>query len=248
MGNVGRWGNGFDLDCVEWAMKNNARHVFLGICLVLVWGPLSRANMVTVDITGHVTGSSFPTDIPISSAVTGSYTYSDVLSTPPFTIPGIGLGAIYSPVAFSLTFADGSTMTATDGTLNLARVFGFFDAYRVQSGASVSGTGVFAGMDYLGAVFERYDSSGTALDASSHYAGFPAVLNPTDVLSLFPMDVPPLPFPPDGSYLYCGALGSEYRLDFVVTDLSTVPIPGALVLGAIGLACAGWRLRRRGTL
>jgi hypothetical protein len=28
-------------------------------------------------------------------------------------------------------------------------------------------------------------------------------------------------------------------------DVSAVPVPGAVLLGAIGLSCAGWRLRRR---
>ena len=30
-------------------------------------------------------------------------------------------------------------------------------------------------------------------------------------------------------------------------DVSAVPVPGAVLLGAIGLSCAGWRLRRRTT-
>jgi hypothetical protein len=34
--------------------------------------------------------------------------------------------------------------------------------------------------------------------------------------------------------------------DFAIDDISmtVVPVPGALVLGAVGLSCAGWRLRR----
>jgi len=41
--------------------------------------------------------------------------------------------------------------------------------------------------------------------------------------------------------------GSYFVYDDLTVTCAAVPVPGAILLGALGLSCAGWRLRRRGT-
>jgi hypothetical protein len=83
-----------------------------------------------------------------------------------------------------------------------------------------------------GYMFVVADTTGAAWDSI-------ALPNPQTILTLSPTS----------TFLqFYNATYSDTRfLVFEITDLSVVPVPGAVLLGAIGLGCSGWLLRRRTT-
>ena len=118
---------------------------------------------------------------------------------------------------------------------------GAIDAYSVifplyEGGPSLNTlTGAFSGFDVeFGASIYLYDTDGNAWDSV-------ALPDPELVLSLLPSQDSSL------SLAIHESLWSGKNLDFMVTDLSVVPTPGAFLLGSLGLMSAGWRLRKRRT-
>jgi len=204
----------------------------LGVGLVLLVAAAGSAAPVTVNLVGEVTESDFVA-IAVGTPVTGTYAYDD--AAVPFDLTANI--AEYWLNGMSLTFAaDGSTISSTGGTLRLNRDPGGFDDYRVVIDSGVVGTGSFSGLaDTFLAKFQRLDGSASGLD------GFPAIPDPTTLLTDFPVD---------WSVVYQRPAGCP-AVSFDITSLSVsspaIPVPGAAILGAIGAVCTGW-LRRHRTL
>lgn len=222
----------------EEQVVHHVRFFFLVVGLVLAGASPGHAAPVTVNFTGQVTSSEY-VGIPVDSLVTGSYAYNDAAAP---TILDVDY-AKYDIDLFTLAFVDGSTIVTVNPHLSLVDHSGVgpfgADRYSVASYGPVIATGSFADVPLLTVALARSDSSGTA------WTDFPAIPSPSDVLTLFPED-------------QSGVWGDLYvdpytrDLYFDITSLSVtspvVPVPGALVLGAIGVACTGWRLRRHKAL
>jgi hypothetical protein len=193
----------------------------------------AQGDMVSVQVTGEVTYSDFDS-ISVGSPVTGLYTYDDTL----VPLPSIPFNGWYRPVVATLGFADGSSVSSDDATIlvnNNSSGIGTTDEYGVTVDPSLSTTtGAFAGYTVEGWMMARQDPTGTAWDGI-------ALPDPETVLALLPVDASMLLFYDADHYLKV--------LDFEITDLSVVPvpIPGALLLGAIGLSCSAWLARRKAT-
>jgi len=223
-------------------MKSILRSISVGgMFLVLIVAAPASVDMVTVAITGEVTLSDFDT-IGVPSAVTGYYRYDDAT---PDSDPRDAYG-LYEGVTFSLTFADDSTISSDEAYISVFNMAGW-DAFSVcfktfglhyESGDPSPNTltGSFAGLEpYLSTNFLRHDDDGGTWDSV-------ALPDPELVRSLpNEQNLLHLVAPQDSGSGY----DDWYGLEFEVTDLSVVPVPGALALASLGLASAGWRLRRR---
>jgi len=201
--------------------------------LVLLVASAGYATPITVNVVGQVMDSDFA-GITVGSAVTGSYTYDDAAG--PYD--NTGTVAKYWLNGVSLVFAaDGSTVSSPGGTLRLQRD-PTFDEYRVLIDVGLVGTGSFAGpIDTYLAKIQRIDPTHTAL------AGFPTIPDPTTLLTAFPNDWSVVYEKPGDP--------TDPAVEFDITSFSVqappIPVPGAVILGAIGATCTGW-LRRRRTL
>lgn len=209
--------------------------VVLGIVSTVWAGPVS------VQVTGAVDDSSFDS-IETGSLVTGLYTYDDTLVprvAPPGTL------AWYLPIAVSVAFADGSSLSTDEGLMmvhndTVVTGTGALDIYAVGFDdipfGSGGQTGAFAAYSAHGWMVARSNPTGTAWDSL-------ALPDPEIVLERLLVDESVLLFDyPSG--------GTGNYIFLHITDLSVVPapvpVPGALMLGAIGLGCCR-RLRRRTT-
>jgi len=222
------------------SMEVSIRRLFPVVALVPLVASVGYAAPVTVNITGYVTDSDFPS-IAVDSAVAGTYVYDGA------AVPWSNTGQVaqYWLDGMFIGFADGSTVSASSGTLRLNRE-PTSDDYRVLIDTAVTRTGSFAGLtDPFVAKIQRVDPSHTAL------AGFPAIPDPTTLLTNFPED---------WSVVYWNsqdpAVQDKLTLYFEITNFSVqgqstpvpgIPVPGAAILGAIGVTCTGW-LRRRTVL
>ena len=223
-------------------MRLTPSRAFLTVLLLpLILAAPAAAGMVTVNVTGRVISSDFTT-IGVDSLVTGSYTYDDTTPNSHYS----GAAGRYEGVTFSLAFVDGSTISTDEAWLwvnNNSSGIGTHDEYAVNFHPYTSShpdrntlTGAFAGLDVnLGARIHFSDSAGLAWDSVT-------LPDPESVLALMPdedsvlslISVPDFDWP-------------NYSLRFDVTDLSvvTVPVPGALALTTLALACAGLIRRRK---
>jgi hypothetical protein len=205
-------------------------------CAVLGGASGARGDLISVRVTGEVDNSSFGS-IVAGSGVTGLYTYNTSL------IPVVGVPDTirwYRPVAVSAVFADGSSLSTDEGMIMLhndtvVTGMGTLDIYAVgfDNIPVGSGTGVFAPYSAHGWMVAREDSTGAAWDTFD-------LPNPEIVLGHLPND--------ESLLLFNYAEGGTGNYIFLhITDLSVVPIPvpGAVVLGAIGLGCCYRLLRRR---
>ncbi len=209
-------------------------------CVVLGVVSTVWAGPVSVQVTGVVDDSSFDS-IETGSLVTGLYTYDDTLVPhvdPPGTL------AWYLPIAVSVAFADGSSLSTDEGMImvhndTVVTGMGTFDIYAVGFDEIPFGsggqTGAFAAYSAHGWLVARTDKTGTAWDSL-------ALPDPEIVLERLLVDESVLLFDyPTG--------GTGNYVFLHITDLSVVgapvPVPGALVLGAIGLGCCRRLLRRR---
>jgi hypothetical protein len=222
--------------------------------LVLALTSLGYANAVTVNLTGKVTYSSgFPT-IPIGSLVTGNYEYDD--ASLPFysssSLPSDG-ETVYHVIGVTLTFADtdpafpgGSTITAnpvdwpylalTRGGIPSEDFYSVSTNFNNPAGPTVTGSLALPYGYWLSAVIQGAPGWGhLALDVTP--GGYFAIPDPDSLLSQFPL-------------IDCRVATIGHELRFAVDSLSVspqpVPIPGAVGLGLVGLACARWWLRRGG--
>ncbi len=217
------------------SVRSACRWGLWSACVVLAVASAAWGNLTTVQVTGVVTNSSFPT-IGIDSLFTGLYAYDDAL-VPYVDASGI---AWYRPVAVSVVFADHSSLSTNEGKIMLHNdhVSGTdkwdiyavgFDNIPVGSGTQ---TGVFAPYSAHGWMVALRDPTGTAWDSLA--------LPDPEIVGLLPNDDSSLLFDFEGG-------GTGNYLFLHVTDLSVVavPLPGAIVLGAVGLACFRPLLRRR---
>ncbi|MEN6423947.1 MAG: hypothetical protein ABFE13_01185 [Phycisphaerales bacterium] len=214
---------------------------FVGACVVLGVVSTAWGDPIWVQVTGEVTYSDF-SDIGVDSPVTGLYTYDDEAGT----LPGSDNPVWYEAVAIGLTFVGGSSIQTNTVAIMVNNNSGGnvtgVDEYAVDFSLVPGGgtwTGAFEGPDWdiLQGSIIRYDPTGTAWDDV-------ALADPETVLALLPYDDSWVHF-----YDFAGEdpVGSMY-IRFKVTDLSVVaapvPVPGAVVLGAIGLGCCRRLLRR----
>ena len=205
-------------------------------CAVLGVASAARGGFVSVQVTGIVDNSSFA-GIVTGSLVTGLYTYDNTL------VPDVGVPDTlrwYRPVAVSVDFADGSSLSTDEGMImvhndTVVTGAGTFDIYAVGFNnipvGSGTQTGVFAPYSAHGWMVSRADPTGTAWNTLD-------LPNPEIVLDRLLVDQSVLLFDYEG-----GGTGNYIFLH--ITDLSVVPAPGAAVLVAIGLGGCRRLLRRR---
>lgn len=206
-------------------------------CVVLGLVSAAQGTPVWVQVAGEVTQSSFLT-IGVGSPVTGFYTYDDSL-VPDVDTSIYGEIGDYTPVSMRLYFAAGSSIGSDAGILMVNNhILG--DEYVVLIDASHglgTWTGAFVGPDWDYALAEivRHDPTALAWDDI-------ALPDPETVLGLLPEDS-------SNIYFFEENYGASASIHFEVTDLSVVaapvPLPGAVVLGVIGLGCCRRLLRRR---
>jgi len=211
-------------------------------CVVLGIVSTAWGDLVSVQVTGAVDNSSFDS-IETGSLVTGLYTYDDTLVprvAPPGTL------AWYLPIAVSVAFADGSSLSTDEGMImvhndTVVTGMGTFDIYAVGFDdipfGSGGQTGAFAAYSAHGWMVARSNPTGMAWDSL-------ALPDPEIVLERLLVDESLLLFDyPSG--------GTGNYIFLHITDLSVVPapvpVPGALVLAAIGAGCCRRLFRRRTT-
>ncbi len=220
-------------DQVDTCVRTPLARGWFWLCALLAIAAPAGAEMVSVQMTGEVTRSDFAT-IGVDTAVTGRYTYDDAL--PPTRMSGSNL-AYYGPVTVRLGFVDGSTVRSSVAEIlvNNHSVGDEYGWYADVSSGRGTVTGAFAAehFDLLIAAFLRYDRTSAAWD------GF-ALPDPATILTLLPYE---------DSTMYCheDSYGVSKVVNFRVTDLSVVPVPvpGAVLLGALGLGLSHWLLRNR---
>jgi len=203
------------------------------VCVVLGIVSGAQAGPISVQVAGVVVYSDFPT-IEIDSLFTALYTYDDTLV--PDMDPSLTT-AWYDPIAVSVAFADGSSAGADDGWI-LVRNYVSLDAYAVgfhdlEIGEGTR-TGALVGYSVEGWMVCRIDPTATAWDSL-------ALPDPEIVLERLLEDQSRLMCRDEHGYMKI--------IDLHITDLSVVsapvPVPGAVVLGIIGLGCCHRLLRRR---
>jgi len=211
----------------------------LGFVLFLsfVMAAPAAADMVTVAVTGQVTESDF-TAIAVGSVVTGYYRYD---AAAPDLHPETDDYAVYNSIALSLSFADDSTISSSDCLLyvnNNSMGSGTVDEYFVSIPyypKTYTATGVFADLElHMSGLNRIYRGHGTGAAWDSD-----ALPDPESVLALAPIDQSGLGFGVEADSEDLSVL------NFELTDLSVVPVPGALVLAGLGLGSSGWLVRRR---
>jgi len=208
--------------------------------LILAVAGSSYAAPVTVNLTGVVTYVGGNVTIPSGAAVTGSYTYDDAAAGTVYSYP-TETDVVYPVTNFTLTFGDtafpaGSTIGPWTGQLILVEVpSSTYYAYQVSlDNFGAPATGSLSGAQIPGGGIDVYGVTP---------AGFPAIPDPANVLSLFPVQ--------DSDVQYQMNMGDTYDIMFDVLTLSaagspaTVPVPGAGVLGLLGFAGAAWLRRRK---
>lgn len=217
------------------SVRSRVHGGFVSACVALGVVSTAWGDPIWVQVTGIVTDSSFST-IPAESLFTGLYAYDDALA-PYVDLSGI---ALYQPVAVSVVFADGSSLSTNEGWIRLhddyvvsdtetrdAYTVGF-DNIPVGSGTQ---TGAFAPYSAHGWMVALRDPTGAAWDSL-------VPLPDPEIVERLPIDNSLLAFD------YAGG-GTENFLHLHITDLTVVPLPGAVVLGGIGLGCCRRLLRRR---
>ena len=209
-------------------------------CVVLGVVSTAWGDLVSVQLTGVVDYSDFGT-IGVGSPVTGSYSYDDTMVpyvAPPGTLAWY-LATPGKPITVSVAFADGSSIGTDDGMImvhnNTVSGTDIWDIYAVGFDLDYgegTRTGAFTDHRVNGWVVARADPTGTAWDSL-------ALPDPEIVLARLPND--------ESVLLFYDAEGYLKPIDLHITDLSVVPVPlpGALLLGALGLSAAGCLTRRR---
>lgn len=217
------------------SVRSSFRRGVLSVWVVLALTATVGAEMISVRLGGEVTSTSFP--FGAGATVTGLYTYDSTLS-PSSSDLNI---AWYSPVTATVSFVDGASVStvSTDEAYimvnNNSSGIGSTDVYGVgldiDRPSPGTLTGEFAGReDVSGWILARQDPTGTTWDAVT-------LPNPEIILTRLPGDASVLFFhDPSGELQY---------VQFEITDLSVVPLPGALWLGVLGLGCCHrlWRGR-----
>ena len=225
------------------SIQSPFREKLLLVCAVLALVSTAWGDLISVQVTGVVTASDFDT-IGIGSRVKGLYTYDNALV--PSWLPAPDL-AWYTPVTSILSFVDGSSIGTDVGAItvnNNSSGIGMVDEYAVDLAVTPTSPGTLTGAFTPGPGFlvmdggiRRHNLAGTAWNGI-------ALPDPETVLALLPVDT---------SYARYWAIAPEGAVNlikivnFQVTDLSVVavPLPGAVLLGVIGLGCCGRLLRRR---
>lgn len=212
------------------------------VSLILLGGGLGYADPTTVNLTGSVTYTELPGMVPEGSPVTVQYTYDDAAG--PYRSVNFLLGGAPTPAwhVYDFTFGfDGSTITAQNADLYLVdNGPGGGDSYIVYCGGlagtlPTGATGNFATAT-LGSSdfnFMLADYSGTALNSPL------AIPDPTTLLTLFS------DMRWGNTWVEFPGVGHKDNVEFDITGPmppATVPVPGALALGLIGLLFARRRL------
>lgn len=226
-------------------IRSPFRGNLLLVCTMLALASACWGAPVFVQVTGKVITSDFTT-IGVGTSVTGLYTYDDALS--PWHMSGPDL-ADYFPITAALSFDDGSvggaTLSSDESIIfvnNNSSGLGTYDEYGMDldlNRPSGTRTGAFAEgeWEFMLAGIRRHDPTGTAWDGI-------ALPDPETILALLP---------DDSSFVYFHetSWGTTKFIQFEATDLlvvpAPVPLPGAVVLGVIGVGCCR-RLFRRGTV
>ncbi len=225
------------------SVRSRIQRGFVLACVALGLVSTAWGSPVWVQVTGEVRYSDFLT-IGVGSPVTGFYTYDDHAEP----LPESGENPIwYEAIAMGLTFVDGSSIQTNTVAIMInnnsgGKVTGV-DEYAVDFDLLFAGgtwTGAFEGpvWDILHGSIIRHDPAGTAWDDV-------ALPDPETVLALLPDDDSWVNF---YDYVGEGSVGIR-SIRFEVMDLSVVsapvPVPGALMLAAIGAGCCRWVLRRK---